>query len=169
MFAPRSGLVWLALFALGVSLGGVSVVGAQPTRPDGPRPAPARPPAPPGHHATPKGWKFSLPKGDAAKGREVFAKLECYSCHEVKGEKFPGVSETGKAGPELAAMAPHHPPEFFAESIVNPGAFIEKGKGYAAADRSSKMPSFNDSLTVQELVDLVAYLKALKLPAGHHH
>jgi hypothetical protein len=36
------------------------------------------------------------------------------------------------------------------------------------------MPSFNDSMTVQELVDLVAYLKGLRPPPqptkpGHHH
>lgn len=43
---------------------------------------------------------------------------------------------------------------------------IEKGKGYQAPDGSSKMPSFNDSLSVQELIDLVAYLRALKPPAG---
>jgi len=28
------------------------------------------------------------------------------------------------------------------------------------------MPSYNDSLTVQELIDLVAYLKALRPPAA---
>ena len=37
-------------------------------------------------------------------------------------------------------------------------------KGYEAADGSSKMPSFNDTLTVQELLDLGAYLKALRPP-----
>jgi len=48
---------------------------------------------------------------------------------------------------------------------------IEKGKGYAGPDLSSKMPSFNDSMTVQEAIDLVAYLRSLKpapgTPAGH--
>jgi hypothetical protein len=43
---------------------------------------------------------------------------------------------------------------------------IEKGKGYQTVDGSSKMPSFNGSLSVQELIDLVAYLRALKPPAG---
>jgi hypothetical protein len=40
----------------------------------------------------PAGWRFSWPAGDAAKGREVFAKLECYQCHEIKSEKFPAVA-----------------------------------------------------------------------------
>jgi hypothetical protein len=45
------------------------------------------------------------------------------------------------------------------------------GKGYNAADGSSKMPSYNDSMLVQEVIDLVAYLSSLKpvgaVPAGH--
>ena len=122
----------------------------------------------PHHHAHGMrgGWTFTLPKGDSAKGREVFTKLECYSCHEVKGETFPGPSGGDKVGPELASMAGHHPSEFFAESIVNPSAVIDKGRGYEAPDGSSKMPSFNDSMSVQELIDLVAYLQGLKPPAG---
>ena len=54
-------------------------------------------------------------------------------------------------------MGPMHDVDYFAESIINPSAVIEKGKGYAAADGSYKMPSFNDSMTVQELVDLIAF------------
>ena len=116
-------------------------------------------------HGTPKDWKFAWPKGNPAKGREAFVKLECYSCHEVKGETFPAPSDPGKVGPELSAMGPLHDAEYFAEAIVNPGAVIESGKGYAAPDRSSKMPSYNDSVTVQEVVDLVAFLRSLKPPA----
>lgn len=134
------------------------------------RPAPRAPAG--GHeaHGTPPGWKFRLPKGDPAKGRAAFEKFECFKCHEVKGETFPAPSDTSNAGPELAHMSAHHPPEFFAESIVNPRAVIDRG--YAAPDGSSKMPSFNDSMTVQEVVDLVAYLTALKVPgaaSGHRH
>ncbi len=117
------------------------------------------------HHGTPKGWVFSWPKGgDPAKGREVFAKLECYSCHEVKGESFPAPADRSKVGPELSVMGPLHDEAYFAESIINPTALIEKGKGYAGPDGSSKMPSFNDSLTVQDVSNLVAYLRGLKPP-----
>lgn len=133
--------------------------------------APRTPPAG-GHdgHGTPPNWRFTLPKGDPAKGRAAFEKFECYKCHEVKGERFPAPDDKRNAGPELAQMSGHHPLEFFAESIVNPSAVIDKG--YAAPDGSSKMPSFNDSMTVQEVVDLSAYLRNLKPPAGaagHQH
>ena len=71
-------------------------------------------------HHHPKDWRFTLPKGDAVKGRAVFAKYECYYCHEVRGEDFPfaGVDY----GPELSQMGPLHPLEYFAESIMNPNA-----------------------------------------------
>jgi mono/diheme cytochrome c family protein len=126
-------------------------------------------------HGDPRGWKFKLPSGgDAARGRAVFEKFECYKCHEVKGEKFAAPSQRDAIGPELSTMVGHHSPGFLAESVVNPGAFIDTGKGYTAPDGTSKMPSFNDSMTVQELVDLVTYLTGLApspAPAarGHRH
>ncbi len=117
-----------------------------------------------GDHQTPQGWHFTWPQGDPLKGREVFVKLECYSCHTVPGEQFPAPS--GDIGPELAAMGPLHDAEYFAEAIINPNTVIEAGKGYEAADGTSKMPSYNDLVTVQEVADLVAYLKGLKPPVG---
>ena len=167
---PRaSWRILLVAVALAVALPTGPVHAQQPARPA--RPAVQRPAADPhAGHRTPEGWKFTLPKGDPAKGREVFAKLECYACHEVKGERFPAPTEQAKIGPELSQMAPLHAAEFFAEAVINPSAVIDKGKGYQAADGSSKMPEFNDSLTVKELIDLVAYLRSLKAAAdgGHH-
>jgi len=118
-----------------------------------------------GGHGTPEGWKLTWPVGNPSAGREVFVKLECYSCHEVKGETFPAPDpgpDPGKVGPELSAMAPLHPPEYFAEAVINPNAVVEEGKGYRAPDGKSKMPSYNDLVTVQEVIDLVAYLKGLR-------
>src|SRR4029453_12688288 len=31
----------------------------------------------------PRGWKFALPAGDPARGRQLFADLECYKCHAI--------------------------------------------------------------------------------------
>jgi len=121
---------------------------------------------PHGEHGTPAGWTFTWPGGDPARGRGVFVKLECYSCHEVKGERFPAPGGAGKVGPELSMMGPLHEAEYFAEAIVNPSAVIEKGKGYEAPDGSSKMPSYNDSVAVQEVIDLVAFLRSLRPPAA---
>src|SRR5437763_375270 len=67
-----------------------------------------RAPTPAEHHH-PENWQFALPKGDAAKGRAVFVKYECYYCHEVRGEDF--VFAGVDYGPELSQMGPLHPLE----------------------------------------------------------
>jgi Cu/Ag efflux protein CusF len=113
------------------------------------------------HH--PKGWQFTMPKGDAAKGREAFEKFACYVCHEVRGEKFPAAAPGSVLGPELSQMGPLHPLEYFTESIVNPSAHA--GKKYRNADGKSTMPAANDRMTVQELIDLSSYIASLK-PTG---
>jgi len=104
----------------------------------------------------PKGWMFTPPPGDPARGRRIFVRLECYSCHVVRGEDFP--PPTG-AGPDLTDMGEHHPAGYLAESIMNPNAVIVEGPGYTSPDGSSAMPDYRDSLTLDELIDLVAYLK----------
>jgi mono/diheme cytochrome c family protein len=124
-----------------------------------------------GAHGTPKDWKFTLGKGDAAEGRKLFVEIECYKCHEIKGESFPSVAADEKGiGSELSQMAGMHPIEFFAESIANPDAVIDadaKEQGHVDADGKSKMPSFADVLTVKQLADLSTYLASLG--GGHKH
>ena len=73
-----------------------------------------------GDHGTPAGWRFAWPAGDPARGRDLFAKYECFSCHEVRGEPFAIPHDAGNVGPELAAMGPAHKAEYFVESIINP-------------------------------------------------
>jgi mono/diheme cytochrome c family protein len=117
--------------------------------------------------------KFALPAGDPAAGQKVFIEVECYKCHEVKGEKFPAVAEGDKGvGPELSQMTGMHPVEFFAESIIDPNAFIDpdaKERGYLGQDGKSKMPNYNDVLTVKQVADLAAYLVSLKEKSSKTH
>ena len=118
----------------------------------------------------PAGWRFSWPAGDAAKGREVFAKLECYQCHEIKGETFPVVApDPARRGPELSGMGGNHPAEYFAESIINPNAVIVLGPGHTGPDGLSIMPDFRDSLTLAETIDLVAFIRSLGGGDHAHH
>ena len=51
------------------------------------------------HGGTPPGWKFTVPDGDPKAGRAVFIKLECCSCHQVDGEKFPARGTERQTGP----------------------------------------------------------------------
>ena len=105
----------------------------------------------------PRGWLFTPPAGDATRGRAAFARLQCYACHAVAGEGFP--APTG-AGPELSGMGAHHPAGYLMESILNPNAVVVDGPGYTGPDGRSTMPDYRDTLTVTDLVDLVAYLRS---------
>lgn len=117
----------------------------------------------------PPGWRFAWPAGDARKGREAFVKLECYQCHEVKGESFPVVTpDPTRRGPAMTGMGSHHPAEYFAESILNPNAVIVSGPGHTGPDGLSIMPDYRDSLTLAETIDLVAYIRSLT-GGGHAH
>ena len=110
----------------------------------------------------PPGWRFAPPPGDAVAGRQTFVDLGCHNCHAVQGESFPKLSAGApQAGPDLTGMGSHHPPEYFAESILNPNAVRIEGPGYLGTDGSSKMPSY-PSMTLTQLADLVAYLGSLK-------
>ena len=143
-------------------------------------PATSAAPSPPGSRrvtmdelhrggGVPRGWKFTLPGGgDAAKGRQVFADLECFKCHRIEGAGFPEPGSDGKTGPELSRMGAHHPAEYFAESILSPNAVILDGPGWIGPDGRSIMPSYADSLSVPQLLDLVAFIKAQD-GGGHAH
>jgi len=119
------------------------------------------------HGGTPPGWRFTVPDGDPKAGRAVFFKLECYSCHHVEGEKFPGSATERQTGPDLTGIGPEHPAEYLAEAILDPNAVIITEPGYTGQDGLSTMPSYADLLTLQESMDLVAYLKSLT--ARHRH
>jgi sulfur-oxidizing protein SoxX len=140
--------------------------------------APATPAAPTSQRITmealhasggvPPGWRFTVPTGDAAAGRQAFVDLKCYGCHAIKGEQFPlKPGEAATAGPELSGMGGYHPAEYLAESIANPSAVLVDGPGYIGGDGRSIMPSYPD-MTLGQLVNLVAYLKTLGAPEEQH-
>jgi len=166
----------LAALALGAAAAaaqhqhGASETSPAPAAPPAAKKAPVRVTMEEMHHGdgVPKGWKFAWPDGDAQKGREVFAKLECYQCHQVPGAGFPDVKpDPTRQGPPLAGMGSMHPAEYFAESILNPNAVIITAPGFTGPDGLSIMPDFRDSLTLAETIDLVAYIRSLT-GGGHH-
>jgi Cu/Ag efflux protein CusF/cytochrome c553 len=135
------------LFLLGL----VAVVAAE----KGPS---AKAKAPETHH--PQGWRFTMPTGDAAKGRAVFEKFECYDCHEVRGENFPYPTDSA---PELSQMGPLHPVEYFAESVIHPDAIVPRP--FRNAQGKSPMTDFTEKMTLRELIDVSAYIASLS-PKG---
>ena len=121
-----------------------------------------------GAPATPKvpqGWKFSLPDGDAKAGKTVFLDMKCYSCHaiDIPGEKLPPSRSKG-AGPTLTGYAVL-PKEYMADSIIKSHTVVA-APGYVVKEGRAAMGEYNHFLTVQELIDLVAFLKQAAKTTG---
>ena len=112
----------------------------------------------PAEPKVPQGWKFSLPDGDANAGKTVFLNMKCYSCHaiQIPGEKLPPSRSKG-AGPELSGYAVL-PKEYLAESIIKFHTVVA-APGYTVKEGRAAMGEYNHFLTVQEVIDLVTFLK----------
>ncbi len=85
---------------------------------------------------------------------------------------LPEAGDDKRPGPELTGMGAHHPAEYLAESIIAPNAVIVTGPGFTGTDGLSIMPSYVDSLSVQQLLDVVTFVKSLSGDASghaHHH
>lgn len=99
---------------------------------------------------------FVLPEGDTQKGKEAFIGLNCHTCHTVAGEVLPDV--------QRAIKAPHLGGEVYrvksygelVTSVINPKHVISKDWEGTA----SPMPVVNDRMTVQQMIDIVAFLNA---------
>ena len=95
----------------------------------------------------------TLPKGNAAAGKRLFAANGCGGCHT-----YAPAGTNAKVGPdldqlpELGRKANQGPLDQFVEtSIVNPSAYVEEGY-------SDVMPKSYGNLPQKQLSDLVAFL-----------
>ncbi len=113
----------------------------------------------------PQGWQFAFPDGNAQAGKIVFLNMRCYSCHaiEIPGEKLPP-SRSKDAGPALTGYSAL-PKEYLAESIIKPHTIVA-APGYTVKEGRAAMGEYNHFLSVQELIDLVAFLKHGIKPEG---
>jgi mono/diheme cytochrome c family protein len=103
----------------------------------------------------PQGWTFTLPEGQPSAGKTLFLNMQCYSCHNITGEKLPFRAKA--IGPDLTGYS-DLPKEYLAESIIKAHTVVA-APGYTVKGGRAVMGVYNHFLTVQELVDLVAYLK----------
>ena len=91
--------------------------------------------------------------GDAKAGAALFKAQGCGGCHTFKP-----AGTAGTVGPDLDKLAQYAKTanqgslaDFTHESIANPSAYIEKGYPNA-------MPNFGQTLSDQQIADLVAYV-----------
>jgi len=112
--------------------------------------------ASPAKPAVPKGWKFSFPDGDHNAGKAVFMKMECYACHDVKLRRE-SLAKSGDVGPDLSGYSAL-PKEYLAESIIRAHTVVA-APGYTLKEGKPGMGNYNHFMTIQEMIDLVAFLK----------
>jgi hypothetical protein len=113
-------------------------------------------------YPTPAPQDFFLPVGDPTEGRRVFLEMGCSRCHRVEGDDLPSpvvdpavpivIGERSQSRPSDARLV---------TSIIHPNASISKP--YLAETKTeagvSRMVDFADVMTVQQLIDLVAFIR----------
>lgn len=105
---------------------------------------------------------FVLPEGDAEVGRATFLALECNQCHSVEDIAWQGeASDTEiRLGGTTTSIKTYGE---LVTSIINPSHRIASrylGEKVMNEQGQSKMEIYNEVMTVQELVDLVTFLKS---------
>ena len=107
---------------------------------------------------------FRLPDGNPVAGKQAFVNLRCYACHQIEGvsEKFEGTGAADiRLGGETTRVRTYGE---LVTSIINPSHRIAPNypRDSVAPGGQSLMEvaSLNGVMTVQQLVDLVAFLQA---------
>jgi L-cysteine S-thiosulfotransferase len=104
---------------------------------------------------------FRLPDGDPAAGRQAFLDLRCNSCHEVRGvaiEYREGLAHVPLGGQTTRVKTYGE----LVTSIINPSHRIAPPNRDAVLPGGQSIMSaayLNEVTTVQQLVDLVAFLQ----------
>jgi hypothetical protein len=111
-------------------------------------------------------WTLQLPEGKADRGRAAFNMMWCHGCHVVKGyEKEFETPYVQPAVPVILGGEYRRPSRIeLVNSIINPSHRIEPGfqKDLVSQGKFSRMGDYNETMTLQQLSDLVAFLESLK-------
>lgn len=108
---------------------------------------------------------FRLPDGSPETGLQAFRDLNCQACHDVQGVDAPAESDTDTRvalGGEVTRVKTYGE---LVTSIINPSHKLAPGyrEEDVTEDGMSLMEAayLNEVMTVQELIDIVAYLQPL--------
>lgn len=110
-------------------------------------------------------WTLQLPEGKADRGRAAFNMMWCHGCHVVKGhEKEFDAPYAQPAVPVVLGGEQRKPSRIeLVNSIINPSHRIEPGfqRDLVTQGKFSRMGDYNETMTLQQLSDLVAFLESL--------
>jgi mono/diheme cytochrome c family protein len=108
-----------------------------------------------------------LPPGNAAAGSALFhGRLACTACHgnpaEPHGRRIgPALSDFARVG--ATRVGGKSVAQYAYESLLNPSAFIAlECAGQAPCSGPSTMPLYGETLSPQEMADLISYLVNLR-------
>lgn len=103
---------------------------------------------------------FRLPDGNAEKGQAAFVKLQCNTCHTVTGVELPPPQAKSPVavtlGGEVTRVRTYGD---LVTSIINPSHVISANYRVELKAANSPMPQFNRDMTVEQMIDLVAFLQ----------
>lgn len=106
---------------------------------------------------------FRLPDGNVEKGKAAFVELKCYSCHKVDGVELPApvvvTHQPVMIGGEVAHVQSYGE---LVTSIIHPShrLSVEIKKEWEVDGKLSPMPDFNHVMTVEQMIDLVAFTQS---------
>lgn len=113
---------------------------------------------------------FQLPDGNVEQGRQAFEELRCYACHEVDGVgDLPRPTSDPDTGVVLGGLAVREPADAeLVTAIIDPSHQLMPGTEdeRVTSAGGSRMANYNEVMTVQQLVDLVAFLHSVYDTAG---
>jgi len=110
------------------------------------------------------GRGFSLPEGNVDKGRAAFVELECNACHSVGDIEHvaghEGLDINVALGGQATVIKTYGD---LMTSVINPSYKTNRRhvyQNFVTEDGESKMVVDYETMTVQQLVDLVTYLES---------
>ena len=96
--------------------------------------------------------------GDPQHGKAVFQEFGCIRCHQVEGSALPQPTIQNIALGGSVLMEPSD--GYLVTAIINPRYHAARYPRSTASTTVSGMPDFAERMTVQQLTDIVAYLKS---------
>ena len=112
---------------------------------------------------------FALPEGDVVAGKQTFVALGCNGCHSVADIEYTPISaQIERLGQEVSTTVNvplggqttrYRTQGDLVASVINPDHKMSRRYDRSAATSTSPMVSSNEVMTVQELINLVAFLQ----------
>lgn len=113
--------------------------------------------------STSSGPSFTLPEGDVAAGKKVFVQSQCSFCHAVEGvDDLPAPVAEPPVPFSLGSETNRMTDGEIVTSIIDPSHFVspEYPDAQTQMGDESRMPAYRNTLSVQQLIDLVAFLRS---------